>query len=295
MEKTCPVCGNTFEAKKSNHVCCCRRCRDRYTRTHKVRNCIICGKEFSSPNNTQFCSKECKHQYKLNSLTYKKKCEYCGKEYERFSFSKFCSLKCKSAVTRANHKETAICENCGKEYKKSEYIKRSYEKENKEYHSFCSHACCIEFLYKTHRLTAKYSKPHKEINKLLESMRIDYTNEVTNGKYTLDISLNENQAIEIMGGYWHGDIRRFPAEKLHDRQKNGIEKDKRRQKYFEEKEIDILYLWKIEVEKNLDLCKILINNFINHKLPPYSHSSSYDLKDWKLIPIDDIKQYIQTA
>lgn len=52
MEKTCPVCGNTFEAKKSNHVCCCRRCRDRYTRTHKVRNCIICGKEFSSPNNT---------------------------------------------------------------------------------------------------------------------------------------------------------------------------------------------------------------------------------------------------
>lgn len=297
IEKECPICGNHFIAKRKSHVCCSRPCRDKFTRLHKEKECVVCGKTFSSMDDTLFCSEKCKHQYKIDSLTYEKECEYCGKRFQGFSFSKFCSSRCKSAVTRANHKEKAICENCGKEYEKSEYIKTSYEKQGKEYHSFCSHSCCIEYLYRTGKIKARYSKPHKEINKLLESMRIDYTNEVQNSIYCLDISLNDNQAIEIMGGYWHGDIRRFPVfENMQKRQKACVEKDKRKQKYFETQKIDILYLWEEDIKKDLDLCKRLINNFIKRSLPEYSHSSSYSLDNYEnLIKNNNIKQYMQTT
>ena len=294
-EKECPICGKMFLSKRKSHVCCSRQCRDKFTRLHKEKECIVCGKAFSSMDNTMFCSEECKHQYKINSLTYEKECEYCGKVFQGFSFSKFCSSQCKSAVSRANHKEKSICENCGKEYEKNEYIKINYARQGKEYHSFCSHSCCIEYLYKTGKIRPRYSKPHKQINQLLDSMRIDYTNEVQNSKYSLDISLNDYQAIEVMGGYWHGDIRRFSNfEVLQERQKACIEKDKRRQKYFEIKNIDILYLWEEDIKKDLDLCKKLINSFINKELPKYSHSSSYFLEDYKnLIENNNIKQYMQ--
>lgn len=296
IEKECPICGNHFIAKRKSHVCCSRKCREEYKRLNSKKKCLVCGKEFVPEKTFSFCSKECKHQYKIDSLTYEKQCEYCGKTYKGFSFSKFCSSQCKSAVTRANNREKAICENCGKEYEKYEYIKSGYAKRGQEYHSFCSHSCCMEYLYKSGKIKARYSKPHKQINQVLESMRIEYTNEVQNSIYCLDISLNDSQAIEIMGGYWHGDIRRFPIfEKMQKRQQSCVEKDKRKQKYFETQEIDILYLWEEDIEKDLDLCKRLINNFIRRNLLKYSHSSSYFLENYENLVKNNIKQYMQTT
>lgn len=99
-----------------------------------------------------------------------------------------------------------------------------------------------------------------------------------------------------MGGYWHGDIRRFCSfDSLEKWQKSCVEKDKRRQKYFEEQGIDILYLWEQDIEKDLDLCKKLINQFLNNKLPKYSHSSSYYLENYENLMKNNINQYIQTA
>lgn len=295
-KKICPVCKKEFISKRKSHVCCSRQCRDKYTRLHKEKECIVCGKKFSSEDDTKFCSGECKHKYKIDSLTYEKECEHCGKTFKGFSFQKFCSSQCKSAVTRANHREKTVCENCGKEYERYEYIKTGYQKQNKEYHSFCSHSCCIEYLYKNHKITARYSRPHQQINQLLDSMRISYINEYQNGKYSLDIYLNDNQAIEIMGGYWHGDIRRFSSfDFLEERQKSCVEKDKRRQRYFEKQGIDILYLWEQDIEKDLDLCKRLINNFLNNQLPKYSHSSSYCLENYENLVKNNINQYIQTV
>lgn len=100
-----------------------------------------------------------------------------------------------------------------------------------------------------------------------------------------------------MGGYWHGDIRRFPVfENMQKRQKACVEKDKRKQKYFEAQKIDILYLWEEDIKKDLDLCKRLINNFIKRNLPEYSHSSSYSLDNYEnLIKNNNIKQYMQTT
>lgn len=48
------------------------------------------------------------------------------------------------------------------------------------------------------------------MNEFLDSLGIDYKNERPANNYCLDIKINDNKAIEVMGSYWHGDIRRYP-------------------------------------------------------------------------------------
>ena len=61
MQKICIICGEAFEAKRSDAVCCSRKCRDRKRNgsfTKKI--CKICGKEFNGGNNELYCNDDCK-------------------------------------------------------------------------------------------------------------------------------------------------------------------------------------------------------------------------------------------
>lgn len=291
MIQNCVVCGEPFESIRKSHVCCSRKCRDKYTKMKKPKICLTCGKEFFTDDISLYCSKECKHERKNNQRVFKK-CERCGKIFLGFSYSKYCSIKCKSEVSREVHRTTAICENCGKEYEKNEYIEVSYQKAGKEYHSFCSHSCCISYLYKTRKITARFSQAHQKVNEFLDALGIGFKNEQPEDNYCLDIKINDNKAIEVMGSYWHGDIRRYPDLKnMEQRQFSCIEKDKRKQKVVEADGIKILYLWEIDIKKNPELCIALIKEFMNNTLENF-HSSSYILEEGNLKKID-LKQYME--
>ena len=294
-ERECVVCGTPFTPTRSNQMCCCRRCRNKYTNFKKDRHCIVCGKVYHDYSSTQFCSEECKHEYKMNTLSvHEKVCPVCGTPFKGFSFQIYCSEKCKAKHVREEHRVEAICEYCGNPYTKYEYIEAGYKKAGKEYHSFCSHSCCMAWEYENGIVTAKYSSQHEKINKLLDSMRIPYLNEVAMGKYFLDIELvGTNKAIEIMGAYWHGEVRRYPEiQMLAERQSNCVEKDKRKLNKANELGIEILYLWEYDIDNDLDLCKKLINAFINDELDN-KHSSHYILENYDILKENNIKQYME--
>lgn len=291
MIQNCVVCGGPFESIRKSHVCCSRKCREKHTKMKKPKTCLTCGKEFFTDNVFQYCSEECKHIRKDKQRIFKK-CEHCGKIFLGFSYSKYCSIKCKSEVTRQNHRVTAICENCGKEYEKYEYIESSYQKAGKEYHSFCSHSCCVSYLYKTGKITARFSRAHQKVNEFLNSLGIEFENEKPENKYCLDIKINDTKAIEVMGSYWHGDIRRYPClESMEKRQLSCIEKDKRKKEIIEAEGIKILYLWEIDIKKSPELCIELIKNFMQNTLENF-HSSTYILEDEKLKRVE-LKQYME--
>lgn len=293
-EIRCKVCHKPFIPTRNGHICCSRTCRDKLTKYKKEKTCEYCGRVFHSYDAAKFCSEECKHNYKIESLqVHDKICPICKKSFKGFSFQIYCSIQCKSIQTRENHKEEAICEWCEETYTRNEYIRNYYNNKGLEHHDFCSHSCCIAYMFETGKIMPEHSSQHEKINVLLDSMRIEYTNEIQVGIYRLDIYLeNRNKAIEIMGTYWHGDSRRFSLNDLNENQQNCIEKDKRKRDYIEEQGIKILYLWEKDIDGNLDLCKRLINLFINNNLEVL-HSSHYDLLNYDDLIELNTKQYME--
>lgn len=107
--------------------------------------CKKCGKEYYSyKENSNFCSKECKIEYR-NSIKYD--CDYCGKEFittesvlNSLKSGKhknlFCSRECANKFM--NKSVEKICEECGKSYKISNAFK--------DIQKYCSREC-----YENHR------------------------------------------------------------------------------------------------------------------------------------------------
>ena len=62
MIQNCVVCGEPFESIRKSHVCCSRKCRDKYTKMKKPKICLTCGREFFTDDISLYCSKECKNK-----------------------------------------------------------------------------------------------------------------------------------------------------------------------------------------------------------------------------------------
>ena len=292
MIKECVVCKNTFEASRSNQMCCCRKCRDKYTNYKNGTKCIVCGSLFHSLTKTSFCSEECKRTYE-ESKKIKKICEECGEEFLGDSHSRFCSIKCKQSYHRKHDWTVEVeCEYCHKKFNKTKYeIGRI--KNDKVTKNFCSHSCALAYSYQNNIITALYSKPHQICNKFLDEMNIKYQNEKLFGRFSLDIYLSDfNKGIEIMGTYWHSDSRKYDFSDLEESQRKCIEKDKRKQNMLKQDGIEILYLWQKDILESPDLCKLLIKEFLKDNLKNF-HSSSYFLKENKL-EFTNIKQFMET-
>lgn len=213
-----------------------------------------------------------------------------------------------------------FCTNCGKQHSVTPY---DFNKKNRfgDNHNFCSQQCYWEYrskyyinnkhhMFGSHQpednkqkqrervvqmisdgiMPQTLSSPHKKINDLLSLHNILFENEYVEKYYAIDIFLSEyNLMIEIMGDYWHANPIKYDDFQLTSKQKDAIRRDKAKHTYIKKYEnIEILYLWESDINKNINLCSTLIQEYItNNGLLENYHSFNYHLSGDKLC-INDI-------
>lgn len=212
------------------------------------------------------------------------------------------------------------CTNCGKPYSVIPY---DYNKKNKfgDNHNFCCQQCYWEYRSKYYvkeksnmfgtqqseknkenqrqvairmitngELPQTMTKPHKKISDLLQSHNIEVENEYPEKYHSIDIYLPRyNLMIEIMGDYWHANPLKYNIDNLTKQQKKSIKQDKSKHSYVKKYEdIEILYLWEKDIKTNINLCWLLIQEYINRNgiLNNY-HSFNYCL-DNDMLRLNDI-------
>ena len=92
-----------------------------------------------------------------------------------------------------------------------------------------------------------------------------------------------------MGDYWHATPLKYNINNLTKQQKKSIKQDKSKHTYVKKYEnIEILYLWETDINKNIDLCWSLIDKYINNNgvLDNY-HSFNYHLEDNNDLKLND--------
>lgn len=240
--------------------------------------CEYCGKEtIKTPNvykisKNSYCSLECYWKDKTNKTEHGEDSQF----YNRI---------------------TTNCTNCGKEIKVIPY---NYNKTNSfgDNHNFCCQECYWEYrkkyyigekstmlnyqytedqLEKIRNNLLKNSKSSKRfdsniqlsINNILDNSKIKYEREKIFTYYAVDNYLTDyNLIIEVMGDYWHSNPLRYNENKykLNKKQFVWIKKDKQKHSYIKNHEnINILYLWETDINKNIELCEKLILEYIKNK------------------------------
>lgn len=104
--KQCPICGNNFKIKPSEHnkIFCNIECKKKHTKLINTKQCSQCGKDYVPNKKTsKYCSRECQHDA---SRTLKKtfNCTECNKTFKEKSntINKFCSRECSFANLNKN-------------------------------------------------------------------------------------------------------------------------------------------------------------------------------------------------
>jgi G:T-mismatch repair DNA endonuclease (very short patch repair protein) len=211
------------------------------------------------------------------------------------------------------------CTNCGNLYSVTPY---DYNKTNRfgDNHNFCCQQCYWEYrakyyvddkhsMFGTHQseeqkqkqsqlvtqmisngiMPQTLTKPHRKINTLLASHGVDFENEHPEQYHSIDIYLPEyNLMIEIMGDYWHAHPLKYNINKLTNQQRKSIKQDKSKHTYVKKYEnIEILYLWEKDINENINLCWMLIQEYIeNNGILSNYHSFNYHLDQSFLMPND---------
>ena len=295
----CKICGIEFYQKHSNHITCSIECRNKMIKIKKENSpfcytCENCGNSFSTPDKRQgnhiFCSHECSTIFFAKQSKVEVECPNCGKFFERAGNRKriiFCSPKCghehrsktyfgKNSPTY-NHDipdadRIAKCQKCGKTFD----IKLRKKKPK-----FCSKKCKIA------SMNTSLTKPHIKICDILCEMNLKFEIEYSINGFLLDVYISDDIMIEIMGKYWHCDIRNYNEPK-NEKQIKNIDKDKRKKEsVFNKTGGYILYLWEDDINMRPDLCKKLIEKYVrsNGKLKNY-HSMNYFLNN-NLLKLND--------
>lgn len=188
------------------------------------------------------------------------------------------------------------CTNCENEIS---VIPFNYNKLNShgDNHNFCSYECYWEYRKKYYieekasMYGFKYSdeqidkmristvkayekgvfnretKPQKKVNEMLNNLQIQYQREKGFKYYSVDNYLiNYNLIIEVMGDYFHSNPNKYDdITKVNKIQCNGIRRDKSKRTYITKYyNIKMLYLWEFDVNKNNELCKKLISQYIKN-------------------------------
>lgn len=283
--------------------------------------CENCGKEVyktkSQYNKAKhhFCSNECHKEFEHKEKYEDRPCEICGRLFHasKKSSQRFCSTECQriwqtrqvGVLSPKFARKEIECEYCGEKY-----FVRNYKLENQK-HKFCSNKCRQAWYAEVFSQDKNWkeeskkravkilenkqldtnTKPQQIINDILKDMGVSYINEKGFKYYAVDNYLNEyNLIIEVMGDFWHCHPLKYNKENMRDIHKKRIPKDKAKHTYFKNNYgIEILYLWEDDIYNNLDVCKILIDKYINNKgsLSNY-HSFNYRLENDKLTLNDNI-------
>jgi very-short-patch-repair endonuclease len=127
------------------------------------------------------------------------------------------------------------------------------------------------------------TKPERYIIEVLQKLNVEFIFQEFKKYYWVDFYLpNENLIIEVQGDYFHCNPLLSLNYKVLDKNKI-IAKDKRKNSYFKNKGMNVLYLWESDINKTTDKCTTLIQKYINNKgqLNNY-HSFNYSLIDGEL-------------
>lgn len=304
---------------KQKNITCSRECSHKIKRTGHDIICDNCGKSFyrrqyhidRQNNNCQhsFCSIECEMEYKYKSTHETRRCEICGKEFEclKNSTQRFCSNKCNSewqktlvGINNKNFTQEEIeCNYCH-----NTFFEKQHKIKNQEHH-FCSVECRQKWYAEiwsqreelkersrktmlrelsSGEISKTNSLPQQLIDKLLENLNIKFEREKDMEYYCVDNYLSDyNLIIEVQGDYWHCNPQKFNS-KITKMQYDRTIKDKAKHTYIKNKyNIEVLYIWENDIINRIDLCKILILEYINKNgiLGNY-HSFNYVINNEKL-------------
>jgi len=264
----------------------CTNCNNEYTRHQQ-----------SERSDNSFCSLECELEYKHSQNWEFRKCEICKEEFEclKSSPQMMCSIQCQGKwqsvnlvgenANGYNHEwsiedRTILCEWCGLEHQAKPYQIEFGRR-------FCSEECRRDWFAKDFSVSEEnvdrariqavknlsdgiYNKDptgiQVKIDMLLKNLNIVNENEYNCKYYAVDNFLTEhNLMIEIQGQFWHADPR-FYKEISYEMQVKRIKSDKSKHTYIKKYyDIEVLYLWESDINNNLELCKLLINEYINNK------------------------------
>lgn len=278
-------------------------------KSYKVRyNCAHCNKECEENasvylrNEHSYCSQECYWNHKREIVER-------GENHSLYNRVKTC------------------CTNCGKELYVTPY---RYNETNSygDNHNFCSQKCYWEYRSKYYigdkssQLNSHLSDEHKKrmrtafiewskssdrfeskiqlaINSVLDSFGIRYEREYQIGYYAIDnFLIDSGLMIEVMGDYWHASPLKYSYyQTLNTVQKRDVRKDKSKHTYIKNLcGVEPLYIWEDDVDKNIDMCKVLILKYIsNNGVLDNYHSFNWKyendmlkLRDDIIIPYQDI-------
>lgn len=317
QEKECKHCGKMFAptGKRPNlQLYCSPQCKSLEDSSRIFRHkyiCANCGKEifrsYKIKSKQPFCDQECYSAYKHALCFENRKCEFCGHDFEcsKLSTKRFCCPECQVGWQRANpvcgenhpsynhdisiEDRTLVCQYCGKKY-----LVKPYEISVSKY---CSRECKHNGMLDAARYTKTWEEridtiPQRITNQLLDELQISYTNEYRCGYFSIDNYCDQlNLPIEVMGTYWHADIRSYPDE-ISELQKRDIVQDKRKHTFvLNHLNAEILYLWEYDLHNNLEVCEQLVKDYIqnNGKLLNY-HSYNYHLEGG-VLTINDTLMY----
>ena len=328
-DKECLNCGNLFTPRLKSQKFCCYDCRYHFNYNNNLVNliCENCGTEFSrkkdctkNNGNNSYCSRECELEHKHKEYNEIRFCENCGEQFEtkKNSTQRFCSHNCQNewqktqvGTLNSHYIECSIsCDCCGQEFHTHQY--RLDKNEN----NFCSIECRQKWYAETwsqsdswkdesrirtvNMLEAKQfshtnTEPQIIINDLLDSLEIGYENEYNCKYYSIDNAIIHNDKlylIEVMGQYWHCDIRMYDNIR-YKMQYDRIIRDKAKSTYIiNNYNVHILYLWESDIYNNLELCKQLIIKYLDDKISHYNSSDYIIINNNLLLNDNKITQYM---
>lgn len=315
-ETLCEYCGKYFTPKNNKQKFCSIDCKkaSAYENVSFNHICSNCGKEYQSksihnPKYNNFCSKDCENIFKYNKYNETRKCEICNSDFEcnKKLKQRFCSLNCQIRWQKENpktgeqhqsydktKKRNFTCEWCNKDFK---------PKRLRDNIRFCSKECRQEWYSKVFSQTDEWRelkriwgtnqmKNNKKsdssaqilVNKILDKLKIRFENERSFKYFSVDnYLLDHDLIIEVMGTFWHCDIRVFDTIKYKN-QKTRITMDKIKNTFLTGKcKIPVLYVWEYDLQNNIQLCEKLIELFISARgiLNKYN-SSDYFMKNNKI-------------
>lgn len=265
----------------------------------------------NKPQNVKVCCEYCKKEHSkfLSVYLLNEHC-FCSSDcYWKYKFE----FEPKGEDHPDYNRIKVNCTNCNKEYDVTPY---DFNKTNSygDNHNFCSQECYWEYRSKYYvgekgsmyqyqyskkqiqamrirqvkRLSEnpeeRDTKPQIAITELLNSMGIKNEREYNCKYYSIDNYLiDSNLMIEVNGDYYHAHPSR---DKLLDKiQYKNVRCDKSKHTYIKKYYgVEILYLWETDINNNLELCKSLIMEYINHKGVLFDYNSfNYELVDNQLV------------
>ncbi|PAC96519.1 hypothetical protein [Bacillus paralicheniformis] len=249
IKKTCKICNNVY-----------------FLRPSLARKSVTCSKECQNIWQSQYLTGKNANRYNKDFPIEKRitQCEYCKKKF---------ILKSPYLVAQKtkNGKKTFCSKDCRQIWYSTVWSQREEWKKQSQIRAV--NILSSGLISKTN------SKCQIIINGILKSMNIDTINEHNLKYFTIDNYLPEyNLMIEVMGTYWHTDPRKY-KQINYKTQYDRIINDKRKRLAIKSLEqIDILYLWEMDILNDPNLIKTLIKEYIinNGELKNY-HSFNYEI------------------